>query len=42
MVRLRQFIVMLCCFGVGFTHADLPLTVADILVDKNRFRVGYR
>ena len=23
-------------------HADLPLTVDDILADKNRFRVGYR
>lgn len=37
MVRLRQFIVMLCCFGVGFVHADLPLTVADILADNKQY-----
>ena len=38
MVRLRQFIVMLCCFGVGFVHADLPLTVSNILADKQYLR----
>lgn len=38
MVRLRQFIVMLCCFGVGFVHADLPLTVDDLLADKQYLR----
>ncbi|UNU73336.1 transporter [Moraxella nasovis] len=31
---------MVCCFAItNTTHADLPLTVDDILADKNRFKL---